>query len=324
MRAAAVAFLVAAGGCALAAGAGCGPSARMIVMKPAEVDLKGVRNIGVAEFAGTRGADVADRLVEGLVRSGRFEVVDREHLRDLLREQRLAASGLVDEDSAVQAGNLAGVQALVFGRVDRRNEVQRGDRWCDSKGRCHTPYQRQARCEVAATVKVILAETGRVAATKTFSEWNQASTSADDRLPDEIDVDALCDLALDRVGEDFVRALSPHPVKVAVRFKKLGDDASQRGFELAKHGQMDLAAEAFLEASQQAFDDPEDQARALFNLGLAYQYTDRFQKAEEALKAAIRLDPDKDYVAELERCRRNEADRRRLESQMRDAGTEGE
>jgi TolB-like protein len=46
-----------------------------------------------------------------------FEVIDRTHLKSILQEHRLAATGLIDPQTARKLGEIAGVDALVTGTI---------------------------------------------------------------------------------------------------------------------------------------------------------------------------------------------------------------
>ena len=46
-----------------------------------------------------------------------FELVDREHLQEILQEQALAQSGIIDESKAVEVGKLVGVNHIMPGKV---------------------------------------------------------------------------------------------------------------------------------------------------------------------------------------------------------------
>jgi len=58
---------------------------------------------------------LADMLVSDLAASGAFSIIERAELEKILREQELALSGLVDEQSAPQIGKLLGAKVLVVG-----------------------------------------------------------------------------------------------------------------------------------------------------------------------------------------------------------------
>lgn len=63
------------------------------------------------------GPALEDWLVEGLVQSGKFRVMERKDLQSVLSEQGLSLSGAVDEKTAVQAGKLLGCQLVIIGAV---------------------------------------------------------------------------------------------------------------------------------------------------------------------------------------------------------------
>jgi TolB-like protein len=63
------------------------------------------------------GEAVYDAFVSALVRQGRFDLVERVTVEDVLRELKLSASELVDPTTAVKAGRLASAEALLTGTV---------------------------------------------------------------------------------------------------------------------------------------------------------------------------------------------------------------
>ena len=67
---------------------------------------------------GKAGEAVADMILGVLTRSGRYIVVERSQLDQVLNEQALGQSGAVSMESAVEAGRIKGVQALVLGRLE--------------------------------------------------------------------------------------------------------------------------------------------------------------------------------------------------------------
>lgn len=63
------------------------------------------------------GDQLADYVIDELVNTGLFEVVEREKMSSITRELGFGASGLVDPSSAAQMGRLAGARLLMTGRV---------------------------------------------------------------------------------------------------------------------------------------------------------------------------------------------------------------
>lgn len=63
------------------------------------------------------GEGMSDMLVTALVNTGKFIVLERQALEDILGEQKLAEEGKVTTQTAAQAGKLLGAQALVRGAI---------------------------------------------------------------------------------------------------------------------------------------------------------------------------------------------------------------
>ena len=64
------------------------------------------------------GRFIAEELSGALAEKGQgFEVVNRSNLRMILKEHKLFATGVIDQQSAMRLGEIAGVQALVTGTI---------------------------------------------------------------------------------------------------------------------------------------------------------------------------------------------------------------
>ena len=66
--------------------------------------------------------NLQDRIIGALLKSEKFQVIDRANLKRLLEEQALSMTGVVDEAQMVKAGKLIGVKGFFFGTVDVREE----------------------------------------------------------------------------------------------------------------------------------------------------------------------------------------------------------
>ena len=58
--------------------------------------------------------NIEDMIITELVNTGRFDVVERTQLQAMLKEQKLAASGVVDASTGAQLGEVNGVQYLLY------------------------------------------------------------------------------------------------------------------------------------------------------------------------------------------------------------------
>lgn len=64
---------------------------------------------------------VSDLLTNQLVKSGRYTMIERSRIADVLAEQNLAIAGRIDPSTAAQVGRLLGADAVVIGSVTRFN-----------------------------------------------------------------------------------------------------------------------------------------------------------------------------------------------------------
>jgi len=67
---------------------------------------------------------MSDMLTTSLVKSGRFELVERNKIDKVFKEQNLGMSGMVDESSAAEVGKLLGAEYVVFGSITYADRVE--------------------------------------------------------------------------------------------------------------------------------------------------------------------------------------------------------
>lgn len=87
---------------------------------------------GIAAMFGSNqdvGKGIADLIVEKLVKSGAYRVIERKAIQKILAEQNFSNSDRVDPNSAAKIGRLLGADAIImgsitqFGRDDRQTSV---------------------------------------------------------------------------------------------------------------------------------------------------------------------------------------------------------
>lgn len=73
-------------------------------------------------------------LVPAMLKHGRFSLVERSRLKEVLEELKLSESGLVDEDSALKVGKVLAADCMLFGSVlERTNSVEIYARMVDTE-----------------------------------------------------------------------------------------------------------------------------------------------------------------------------------------------
>ena len=66
---------------------------------------------------GYLGKQTAELMSDAVVNSGLFDVVERDKLQSILKEQSFSGGGLVDQSSAIQMGAMSGAQYLMTGEI---------------------------------------------------------------------------------------------------------------------------------------------------------------------------------------------------------------
>ena len=79
-------------------------------------DFSGIKRVAVLSFNGPKGDLAADLMTQSLIEHG-ADVIERQHLDAVMREQSLASSTSFDPSTAKQLGRLLGVDALFVGTV---------------------------------------------------------------------------------------------------------------------------------------------------------------------------------------------------------------
>lgn len=154
-----VAFL--AGVCALSLLAGCSAAQLAMMQGPQHYakspvfDTKPVWRTAVLPPASSSPANLShapglyDYAGMALLRTGRFNVVDRAAVDQILAEQEFSYSGVVDQSTAVSLGRLLGAEAVMMITI---NSIAHDSFWDDD------PNQRDATIHV----KIISVETSEI------------------------------------------------------------------------------------------------------------------------------------------------------------------
>ena len=314
--------------------AGCGfERVPVLIKKPAsKVDLAkaGVKTVAVTSDASLTGADgnaaanaLADAMAAQLSQKG-FEILDRNSLASLQREQQLGQSGLVDSNTTAEIGKFTGAKAQIvvhlasygMGRpsvgsqkMQRQVQGQNGQYYTEN----FTLYTATYPVTIDATFKVLDVATAKVIAMDKAVINDSISVSAEGGQPGDPDPSASLAKCQERVVEKFINAVTSYTVEEVMLFPEGSDiPGMSTGVKHARLGEWDNAAEAFKSAVAAAEADPKaspsDKAATHYGYGMALQMTGDFNAGERELKAAYMLDDKPEYKAAYARCQRARAD----------------
>lgn len=312
---------------------------RVPMMRPAEVNLPGVQTLAITSMTGQGASLVSGLLEEQLVKGGRFQILDREHVDSLMSELKLSSSDLADAKAASRLGKLMTAGAIINGHLEESyTETPHARRFTDKKGREHTHRSVEAELVMRGTFKVTDVSTGQVVVAKTVeakrgsSRLEHAATQVLGALFNAaVDVDhdtedpppdraKLEDEARTELVGNFIRAIAPQQELVEVSFALDGDlPQLQQGMNWAKHGDWTKAQQLFADAIHAAEISGKISnktlAKAYYDQGLSYEYAGDYDKAIPSLQKAFDLTFDDKFLDEIDNTKRLQSEAKKLAAQ---------
>lgn len=304
---------------------GCGTmNIPMQVTHPAEINMTPYKQIALSDIGGNMGRSFSDNLKNLLVESGRFQVVERSRLDQIMKELNLSQSDLTDETNRTKLGKLMTASAMIAGHTESSydEKMTYENATCGSKDKKYPckNYYLTGVFKTSGSIDVIDIQTGQIIKNKTLNNKCEVTHSATDAKPELIDKDALASTCLTQNLEVFMKAISPWTEVVQAPFQtdKAIPDLEQ-GATKAKMGDLNEAATIFANAAKAAEGNaaikPQSIAKAYFNLGLCYEYTDEFDKAIEAFKKAYSIDSNDIFLKEKSHAETLKRERSKLAEQ---------
>lgn len=294
--------------------------------RPAEINLAGYKRVAIGGIRGKGGDELVKDLTQALFETKRYEVLDRQHLAEILKEQDLGASGAISDETAASIGNLIGSAALLVGDVtnyDYSETVTQKQKKC-RKGKQEyacTHYTRTGRATVSASLKVVDTESGKLLAVKNLTASSGTSKTEIDKTPAPFgNQEAWFASSRKKVVADFMKVIAPY--KVTVRLKLLDDGdlpELETGNNWAKMGRWTEAIAQYNAAIQTADSDPdvsaETRAKAHYNLGVGLGYSGQYDAGIAALEKAYSLNPEPEYIGQVKVIEGFKADDAKLAEQ---------
>lgn len=307
---------------------GCGTiSVPMKVTHPAEINMSKYKQIAFGRMEGNMGESFTNNLKEKLIESGRFTVVDRQRLDQIMKELNLSNSDLANSENAAKLGNLLPATAIISGKLNgnynessssKRKECYNSE---TKRNYSCTSYTRSGVYTTGGNVDVIDVATGQIMKTKNLSQKYSKEEWATDAQPDAIDKESLAGSCLHDNVNLFFKAISPWDEMVKAEYKTDSDMPElESGINKAKIGEMDGAVAVFQTAAKNAEVNPKIKpktiAKAYWNIGLTHQFAGNFDSANDAFKKGYELDATDDFMNQLNRNKLMRAENNKLKDQM--------
>ncbi len=107
------------------------------------------------KYGARLGNSATDIMITEMAKSNKFIIIERSKMHNLLEEQKLGMSGVIDANTAAKAGKILGLNAIITGSVSQFGIKTEGSDYLITKSK------RQI-VEATVDVRVVDVDTGRV------------------------------------------------------------------------------------------------------------------------------------------------------------------
>jgi curli biogenesis system outer membrane secretion channel CsgG len=214
------------------------------------------------------------------VKTDFYQVIEREQLQKVLKEQRLSLSGALDEKSAAEVGRLLGLDVIIMGNVS----------YSGTDERTGTEYPCLKRTVTAkGTMKMVSVETAQIVGTKSAeaSVYMKKCSDARSSIPTQ---NVMSETAMKNLARKFTDYFAPGYQYIEYAFEKVKlkefKQKSKEAMSFIENGDLDRAfpiAYAMFEADSY-------NPKTAYNLGIIYEMVGSNVDALEYYSIAYDLD----------------------------------
>ena len=317
---------------------------------PAEINLAPYESISFGRVTGNMASDFKHYLEDELIRSSHLRIGDKsqayrslqekillESYRDAKRESNLGktafASIVINGNAESYYDEETSFKKETCERKLSEDEIKRRERRREKRGKkkgkeipreikyeC-THYKRIGVLSTFGHMDFTEAQTGHLLISKNFSCKEEGYTTAIDESPPAINNDSMYEECLHQNVYEIFKTMSPWNENVKIPFEKDYDLPNlEAGIYLAQEGNLAGAVEVFYRELKAAEINPkipiDSLVNAYWNMGLAYEYTWQFDKADAMFRRANELSSDRKFIKEIVRNLELKAEREELLKQL--------
>ena len=314
---------------------GCAQKVNVRALEPAEIDrAAATKKIAVANFSNDR-VGLSGKIEAKLARfkidnKSYFTIVSRNDFNRIVEEQKIQNSGLVDQETVVDIGNLIGAQAIISGNVGKATAQDsyfyvRRSRCADKK--CKNLIYYKVRCKkrivgLSAELRMVDISQGDIIYADTMNRSKTYTHCADDSRAIPSREMVAQDLA-ESIANNFIYKLTPHYRNFRVVLLEEGDldysDEQEKLLEVSltyiEQGRLDKAEQFLI----QLIDSTDSQSYvAFYNLGVVKEAGGNYLEAKEYYENAdnLMVEPVEEINAAVIRISSLIEKRQRTQSQL--------
>lgn len=126
-------------------------------------------DLAAGKGSGQLGTGLSDMLTNALVESGKFRVVERKRIEEIIQEQDLGAEGFLDQNQSASLGKIIGANFLVMGTVTEFKENESGGAAGALLGSVVAGMS-VYKSHIGFTIRIVNATTGEILVSKSIDK----------------------------------------------------------------------------------------------------------------------------------------------------------
>lgn len=142
-------------------------------------------------------------LITYLVKTNKFDVVERSRMKDILTEQEFSESGYISEETAVKLGNLIGADYFVMGKIEQIKASVESEK---------IPYtdtvRNQYKGKMVVNVRIVDSRGGKVVTANKFAVEYEDPNRKDEVTPDDF-LEALKEKTVKELVNGIIAGVFP-------------------------------------------------------------------------------------------------------------------
>lgn len=274
------------------------PTMDVPVTHPPQIVITGAKKVAVQEFAGDGGAELSDRFVQALMENGEFEVIDRNNLKTILREQGLQTNGAFSTDVALRLGQLSGCGAVFTGRITRASvepspllDAGQVTQYINGQKTVQTKYIRKVTARITASIQLVDLTTGRTHTGKMVEATKVLQNEAIGGAPEPPSSEEALSGAYQEAISQMTRMIMPWTEIVQLVVYDNKQASLKQSADMIKVGDFAGAAQMMQSVIDTGLEGKETKylPKVYYNYGIALMYSGNPQDAIPALQKSLQL-----------------------------------
>ncbi len=248
-----------------------------------------------SKFWGLKKGKEGQTFIKG-VKTDFYQVIERDQLQKVLKEQRLSLSGAIDESSAAEVGKILGLDVIIMGEVSYSSVDEKGSSLLglasSSGSNCLT-----RKVTARGTMKMVSVETAEIIGTKT-AEAVYSLYKCDDQRSAIPRADEMAKTCMYNIARQFTDYFAPGYQLISYDFERIKNKAlksqGKEALGFIEKGDIDHA----FPLVYAMFEADSYNPKAAYNLAVLYEMVGSYPDALEYYNIAYELDYTNEVYAE--------------------------